>query len=340
MENFKIEFDQVVAVGCGLDVHKNSVVATIGGVGVEEETRSFETFTEALELLRSWLTGAGVTHVVMESTSVYWKPVYNILEEDFEILLVNARHVKNVPGRKTDKADSRWLTKLLLSGLLKGSFIPPCDIREMRDLFRYKKKLTRQIVAEKNRLQKILEDANIKLGSIISDVFGKSGTAIVNAIIAGSTDTDYLVSLAHGRVKASRETLYKSLQGKITAHHRFMLATIKKSIAQTENIIADIDHAIDEHLQSHRLSVDLLQTIPGVGKESAAAIISEIGDDMDVFPSAHHLASWAGISPGNNESAGKKKWTNYQRQRTFKNNTGRMCLGCYSLQTGGAGFSA
>ena len=307
MENSKIEFDQVVAVGCGLDVHKNTVVATVGGHGVEEETRVFETFTESLEQLRIWLKQIGATHVAMESTSVYWKPLYNILEEDFEVLLVNARHVKNVPGRKTDKADSRWLTKLLLSGLLKGSFIPPCDIREMRDLFRYRKKLTHQIVAEKNRLQKILEDANIKLGSVISDVFGKSGTAIIAAIIAGQTDTTYLVSLVNGRVKASRETLYKSLQGKVTAHHRFMLATIKKSIAQTENIISDIDHAIDEHLQSHQIAVDLLQTIPGVGKESAAAIISEIGDDMNPFPSAHHLSSWAGISPGNNESAGKKK---------------------------------
>jgi transposase len=307
MENSKIEFDQVVAVGCGLDVHKNSVVATVGGHGIEEETRIFETFTESLEQLRIWLKQTGATHVAMESTSVYWKPVYNILEEDVEVLLVNARHVKNVPGRKTDKADSRWLTKLLLSGLLKGSFIPPRDIREMRDLFRYKKKLTGQIVAEKNRLQKILEDANIKLGSVISDVFGKSGAAIISAIIAGQTDTTYLVSLVDSRVKASKETLYKSLQGKVTAHHRFMLATIKKSIAQTENIIADIDRAIDEHVQSHQIAVDLLQTIPGVGKESAAAIISEMGDDMEAFPSAHHLSSWTGISPGNNESAGKKK---------------------------------
>nr|WP_315816741.1 IS110 family transposase [Paraflavitalea speifideiaquila] len=302
-----IEFDQVVAAGCGLDVHKNSVVASIGGQGIVEETRSFETFTASLEQLRHWLKQTGITHVAMESTSVYWKPVYNILEEDFEILLVNARHVKNVPGRKTDKADSRWLTKLLLSGLLSGSFIPPSDIREMRDLFRYKKKLTGQIAAEKNRLQKILEDANIKLGSVISDVFGKSGSAVIDAIIGGQTDPAVLTSLALGRVKASKDTLHKSLQGRITAHHRFMLKTIKKSIAQIQAVIADVDQAIDEHLQSHQLSVDLLQTIPGVGKDSAATIISEIGDNMEAFPSSHHLASWAGISPGNNESAGKKK---------------------------------
>lgn len=307
MDEFKVEFDQVVAVGCGLDVHKNNVVASIGGVGVKEETRSFDTFTIGLQQLRDWLRQSKVTHVAMESTSVYWKPVYNILEEDFEILLVNARHVKNVPGRKTDKADSRWLTKLLLSGLLSASFIPPEDIREMRDLFRYRRKLVGQIVAEKNRLQKILEDANIKLGSLLSDVFGKSGTAVVNALIKGETDPGYLVSLIHGGVKATKETLYKSLTGRVTAHHRFMLKTITKSIAQIEILIGDLDHSIDEHLQSHQSALALLQTIPGVGKGSAAVIISEIGDNMDVFPSSHHLASWAGMSPGNNESAGKKK---------------------------------
>lgn len=302
-----ISFEQVVAIGCGLDVHKNSVVATVGGIGITEETRTFGTFTDALELLAGWLRQVGVTHVAMESTSVYWKPVYNILEADFEILLVNAQHVKNVPGRKTDKADSRWLTKLLLSGLLKGSFIPPCDIREMRDLFRYRKKLTAQIVAEKNRFQKILEDANIKLGSVISDVFGISGQTITTAIIAGETDAAKLASLAHSSVRASRETLRQALQGKITAHHRFMLVTIRKSIASTEGLIADIERSIDEHVQQYSVEMSLLQTVPGVGKHSAAAIISEIGAHMEAFPSAQHLASWAGISPGNNESAGKKK---------------------------------
>lgn len=214
MEDGTISFEQVVAIGCGLDVHKNSVVATVGGIGVQEETRTFGTFTDSLEQLDSWLKQVGVTHVAMESTSVYWKPVYNILEANFEILLVNAQHVKNVPGRKTDKADSRWLTKLLLSGLLKGSFIPPCDIREMRDLFRYRKKLTAQIVAEKNRFQKILEDANIKLGSVISDVFGKSGQAITNAIIEGETEAAKLVALAHSSIHASKETLRQALQGR------------------------------------------------------------------------------------------------------------------------------
>jgi transposase len=297
MESGMISFEQVVAIGCGLDVHKNSVVATIGGIGVDEETRTFGTFTDTLEQLDSWLKQAGVTHVAMESTSVYWKPVYNILEADFEILLVNAQHVKNVPGRKTDKADSRWLTKLLLSGLLKGSFIPPCDIREMRDLFRYRKKLTAQIVAEKNRFQKILEDANIKLGSVISDVFGASGKAITNAIIGGQTDAAKLASLANYSIRASKETLRQSLQGKITGHHRFMLSTICKSIANTENLIVDIEKSIDEHVQQYSTEMNLLQTVPGVGKQSAAAIISEIGTQMDAFPSAQHLASWARHQP-------------------------------------------
>jgi transposase len=307
MEKNIIEFDQVVAAGCGLDVHKSTVVATVGGHGLEEETRTFKTFTSSLLQLRDWLKQQGITHVAMESTSVYWKPVFNILEDDFEIMLVNAKHVKNVPGRKTDKADSRWLTKLLLSGLLKGSFIPPRDIREMRDLFRYKKKLIAQISAEKNRLQKILEDANIKLGSVISDVFGASGSRVVNALINGQTDPRELLCLTSHRLKASPEVILQSLQGKITPHHRFMMTTIRKSIEQTESIIADIDQAIDEHLASHQVAMELLQTIPGVGKESAGCILSETGDDMDAFPSAHHLASWAGMSPGNNESAGKKK---------------------------------
>jgi transposase len=307
MESESICFDRVVAVGCGLDVHKDSVVATVGGIGVQEETRSFGTFTESLKQLDGWLQQLGVTHVAMESTSVYWKPVYNILEEHFEILLVNAQHVKNVPGRKTDKADSRWLTKLLLSGLLKGSFIPPRDIREMRDLFRYRKKLTAQIVAEKNRFQKILEDANIKLGSVVSDVFGASGTAITNAIIEGQTDATQLVKLAHSSIRAPKETLRQALQGKITAHHRFMLTTIRKSIANTESLMEDVDRSIEEHVKLYNVEMTLLQTVPGVGQRSAAAILSEIGSNMEAFPSAQHLASWAGISPGNNESAGKKK---------------------------------
>jgi transposase len=203
----------------------------------------------------------------------------------------------------------------------------------MRDLFRYRKKLTAQIVAEKNRFQKILEDANIKLGSVVSDVFGASGTAITNAIIESQTDATQLVKLAHSSIRAPKETLRQALQGKITAHHRFMLTTIRKSIVNTERLMEDIDRSIEEHGRLYNVEMTPLQTVPGVGQRSAAAILSEIGSNMEAFPSARHLASWAGISPGNNESAGKKKWTNRQRQHPPEDSSGRVCLGRYPQQT-------
>lgn len=302
----EVRFPQLIARGCGLDVHKNLIVASVSGDDIEETTREFTAFTEDLEELRDWLNSLAVTHVAMESTSVYWKPVFNVLEEDFHIILVNARHIKNVPGHKTDKKDSQWIAQLLLSGLLKGSFIPPRPIRELRDLFRYRKKLTRQIVGEKNRLQKILEDANIKLASVVSDVFGASGLRIIQAIIEGEKDAEQLQALAHGRLK-NKEELRKALQGHITAHHRFMLRTFLKSIAQIQAIMDDIDGQIEEVLKDYQVELELLQTIPGVGKQTAGVMIAEMGADMNQFPSEHHLASWVGVCPGNNESAGKKK---------------------------------
>lgn len=302
-----IEFEQVVERGCGMDVHKETVVATVAGIGIKQETRTFSTFTNSLKELNEWLKSVGVTHVAMESTGVYWKPVFNILEADFEIMLVNARHVKNVPGHKTDKRDSRWLTKLLLSGLLKGSFIPPVEIRELRDLFRYKRKLTAQISAEKNRLQKILEDANIKLSTVVSDTFGVSATRIIEALIGGEENIAELVKLCHGKLKPKEGEMKEALVGKLTGHHKFMMRTIKKSIANIEGIIEEVERQIDEQTKAYEVEIELLQTIPGVGKETAVGIIAEIGVEMEVFPNEQHLASWAGISPGNNESAGKKK---------------------------------
>lgn len=204
----------------------------------------------------------------MESTGVYWKPVFNILEADFEIMLVNARHIKNVPGHKTDTTDSRWITKLLLSGLLKGSFIPPVEIRELRDLFRYKRKLTGQVSAEKNRLQKILEDANIKLSSVVSDTFGVSATRIIDALIGGQEDIEELVKLCHGRLNGKKEALKEALVGKLTPHHKFMLRTIKKSMANIEEIIGQVDAEIDVQTKAYELEIELLQTIPGVGKDT------------------------------------------------------------------------
>lgn len=307
--NKSIEFEQIVERGCGIDVHKSIIVATIRGTGIKEETRDFDGFTESIEEMRDWLLEKKITHVAMESTGVYWKPIYNILEAGFEILLVNARHIKNVPGQKTDKKDSKWIAKLLLSGLLKGSFIPPKNIRELRDLTRYKRKIVQQIASEKNRVQKILEDANIKLSSVVSDMSGATASKIVEAMIEGEDDIGALVKFRHGKMQASEKDLAASLKGAMTGHHRFMLKTIKDSIKEKEKTIEKLDRQIEGHLRENELVLDaeLLTSIPGVGKEAAQYIIAELGTDMGQFPDEKHLASWAGMSPGNNESAGKKK---------------------------------
>ncbi len=304
-----IIFEQIIERGCGIDVHKQVIVATIRGEGIKEMTQTYSGFTESIESMREWLKENKITHIAMESTGIYWKPIYNILETNFEIILVNARHIKNVPGRKTDKKDSKWIAKLLLSGLLSGSFIPPKHIRDLRDLTRYRKKVTEQISSEKNRIQKILEDANIKLSSVVSDMSGATATKIINAMISGEEDIKELTKYRHGKMQASAEELASSLKGKLTDHHKFMLKTIKESMQEKEAIIEKLDKRIEEQLKSHELIMDseLLQTIPGVGKIAAASMLAEIGKDMSQFPNEQHLASWAGMSPGNNESAGKKK---------------------------------
>lgn len=302
-----IKFKQVIRVGCGMDVHQDIIVATIQKSNDELETREYKAYTSSLNSLRDWCKSEGVTHIAMESTGVYWKPVFNVLEEDFEILLVNARHVKNVPGHKTDKKDSRWLSKLLLSGLLKGSFIPPCDIRELRDLVRYKKKVIEDCASEKNRIIKILEDANIKLSSVLSNVDGSVGTKIINCLIEGKTDIDELMKFYHGKIKTSREEFRLALEGRLKKHHQFMLQIHRDSIADKERLISRLDTEIEQAIRAYQVELDLLQTIPGVGKDSAISIISEMGVDMEKFPNEHHLSSWAGMSPGNNETGGKKK---------------------------------
>ena len=304
-----IGFAQVIDRGCGIDIHKSVLVSTVRGKGIKTETRSHDTFTESIKALRDWLKSLGITHVAMESTGVYWKPVYNIPEKEFEIVLVNARHLKNIPGDKTDKKDSMRIAKLLLAGLLKGSFIPPKPVREMRDLTRYKRRVIEQIASEKNRIHKFLEDANIKLSTVVSSMSGATATKIIDAMIEGEGNAETLAKLRHGKMKATEHELISALTGNLTDHHKFMLKMVKKSIKDKELLISELNKQIDSKLKENEMVLDagLLSTIPGVDKEAAAYILSEIGNDMERFPNEQHLASWAGLSPGNNESAGKKK---------------------------------
>ena len=243
----------------------------------------------------------------MESTGVYWKPVFNILEDNFHVMLVNARHIKYVPGHKTDVLDSAWIAKLLSSGLLKGSFIPPQEIREMRDLYRLKKKAVGERASVRNRLEKVLQDANIKLSSVVSDVFGVTGWAIIYALIQGQTDPEELVKLAKGSLKNKTEQLKAALESRLTNHHRFLLGYHKQQLEQIQQNIDYLDRELDKYIALHSAKAELLETIPGVSHETVKGIIAEIGLDMSVFPTAQHLASWAGVCPGNHESAGKKK---------------------------------
>jgi transposase len=277
------------------------------GKGIKQQSKEFNTYTRSLISLRDWLLEHKITHVALESTGIYWKPVFNILGEHFKIILVNARHVKNVPGKKTDQLDSQWLAKLLLAGLLKASFIPNRKIRELKDLVRYKTKLTNQISSEKNRFIKILEDANIKLSSVLSDIFCVTGRKIIAEIVVGDYDPDKLLYHVHGRVKKDRSEIREAITGYVTDHHRFMMQTILESIEKIEGTIAKLDAQIADQTREYGLEIELLETIPGVGYDGAIGILSEIGVDMTVFPDEKHIAKWAGMCPGNNETAGKKK---------------------------------
>jgi transposase len=308
-----ISMEIIVERGCGLDVHKKTVVACIMGTGIKKEIRTYSTMTNDLMKLRRWLEKKEITHVAMESTGIYWKPVFNILESSFEVMLVNARHVKNVPGRKTDVKDSEWLCRLLRNGLVKGSFIPPKDIRELRDLTRYKRKLVQAISAEKSRIQKVLEDANIKLSSVVSDTFGVSGSHIVEALIHGGLSIEEMCKLLKGKLKKKKAEVKEALVGNFQEHHKFMIKASLKHIKSLERIITEIDSKAKKNLENYREEYELLQTIPGVKEHGAASLIAELGADMDIFPTEKHISSWAGVSPGNNESAGKKKLV---KQRT------------------------
>lgn len=295
---------------CGLDVHKESVVACLmirEGGKVHKEVRTFLTMTVDLVVLRDWLKAHQVTHVAMESTGIYWRPVFNLLEEDFTVLLVNAAHIKTVPGRKTDVKDGEWIADLLCHGLLRGSFIPPEPIRDLRDLTRYRKSLTDERVREVNRLQKFLEAANIKLSSVANDVMGASGRAMLEALTAGSTDPQVLSELAKGRLRKKLPELRKALEGRFRPHHRFMVGEILTHIDFLDEAIERISLEVSCRIAPFSKTVEVIDLVPGINQRVAEGVLSEIGVDMTCFPTDGHAASWAGLCPGNNESAGKRK---------------------------------
>jgi transposase len=256
--------------------------------------------------LSDWLMGHGVTHVAMESTGEYWKPVFNILENNFEVLLVNAQHLSRVPGRKTDQSDAEWIAELLQHGLLKASFIPPVGQRELRELTRFRATFVRERATLVNRVQKVLESANIKLASVASDVLGVSGRAMLEALIEGQASPEQMAELAKGQLRNKREELVRALEGRVKPHHRFVLTELLCQIDSLEETIARFDQEIADYCRPFEEAVVLLDTIPGVARATAEAIVAEIGTDMRRFPTADHLASWAGVAPGNHESAGKR----------------------------------
>ena len=309
METLQVSFKQVVSRGCGIDVHKKELTTTIDGEGLKKQTREFGTVTSSLKELRDWLLENGITHVAMESTGVFWKPVYNVLEPaGLTVWVVNAAHVKYVPGHKTDKRDSKWLCKLLLAGLLKPSFIPAKEQRELRDLTRYRTKLIQSKASNKNRIIRILEDANIKLSSVLSSTSGAVGTRLIDKICEGqSINMQDIDEVYHKKLQASKEDIYEACQGFITGHHVYMLQTIRQEMDNTQRTIESLDQRIKEVLSPYGNALELLKKVPGISSKSVEDLVAEIGLDMGVFPTEKHLASWAGMSPGNNESAGKKK---------------------------------
>jgi len=292
---------------CGLDVHKKSVVAcAITPEG--KEIKTFGTTTKEILALLDWITAKGCTHVAMESTGVYWKPIYNLLEQaDITAFVVNARHIKAVPGRKTDVKDAEWIADLLRHGLLQGSYIPDRPQRELRELVRYRRSLLGERAREVQRIQKVLEGANIKLSSVATDILGVSGRSMLEAIVKGIEDPEILATMARGRMKKKHDQLVDSLQGLLNNHQRMMLDLQLRHIDSLDQAIARLDVEIEERMRPFERELALLDTIPGVGRQIAEQIIAEIGTDMSRFPSSAHLASWAGMAPGNNESAGKRK---------------------------------
>lgn len=311
---------QVLYPRCaGLDVHKDTIVACVRCVSPPEhrEVRSFDSTTRGLLELDAWLATHGCTHVAMEATGVYWKPVWHVLEDDFALVLANAQHIRNVPGRKTDINDAMWIADLLAHGLIRSSFVPPAAIQELRDLTRTRKQLVREISQHSLRIQKVLEDANLKLGSVLSDVLGHSGRAMLNAIVAGESDPQRLADLALGHARKKTAELREALRGRITPHHRTLLQWHLDLIAALERTLAELDAALGKVLTPIRQGVRLLTTIPGISDVTAQVMVAEVGVDMTRFPTSGHIVSWAGLCPRNDESAGKRRSTRVRKSGTW-----------------------
>jgi len=297
---------------CGLDVHKQTAVACVvvpgaNGKQPRKEIRTFKTMTADVLELGEWLTMEGVTHVALESTGVYWKPIWNLLESSFTLLLVNARHIKQVPGRKTDVRDCEWIADLLRHGLLRASFVPDRPQRELRELTRYRTSLIRERAAEHNRIQKTLEGAGIKLGDVATDVLGLSGRRILQALVGGTSDPASLADLAVGSLRTKLPQLERALTGQVGAHQRFLLAQQLAHLDGLNELIDRVSQEVADRLGPFQDQVDRLDAVTGIGRRTAETLLAEIGSTVDRFPSAAHLASWTGICPGNNESAGKRK---------------------------------
>lgn len=295
---------------CGIDIHKETAVVCImmgSGKKMTQEIRTFGTMTNDIEDLKLWLKKNKIKKVAIESTGIYWKPIFNILEDEVEIILANAKHIKNVPGRKTDVKDSEWLCKLLKNGLIEKSFIPPEDIRHLRELTRYRKSLLSGLTSAKNRVVKTLESANVKIASVLSNVHGATGWKIIQGLANGEQSIKQLTKNLHPQIKSSREDFEKALKNTLKTHDRELLRVKIKHIEGLNELISTIEEQIKTHLQKYTSEINLLKTIPGMGDTIAAITLAEIGVDMDQFPSDMHIASWAGLAPGNNESAGKKK---------------------------------
>ena len=291
---------------CGLDVHKRSVVACVM-TPEDQKTRTFGTTTRQLMALAAWLGEMEVTHVAMESTGVFWKPVVNLMEDRFTVWVVNAHHIKAVPGRKTDVKDAEWIADLLRHGLLRPSFIPERSQRELRELVRYRRSLVQERSREANRVQKVLEGANIKLGSVASDVLGASGRMMLAALAEGEDDPAVLAGMAKGRLREKLDALEEALEGVMGSHQRFMLGTQLRRLSTLDADIERLDDEVARRVGPHKDVLEAVDTIPGVGRRTAETIVAEIGTDIDRFETPGHLASWAGVSPGNNRSANRSK---------------------------------